>query len=307
MKTLFGKSIEKLGLPKIHPILNTKYCNRLYEKYANYYSDYQSDTRFFLDYLEDCTVDGLSKEKFFQGIKLYFEIYHTTDINFFWATHFMMDYCKQDMATILNAFKNLNGITKIDNYDIEEYTILTKEELVKIFDIHLIVNLAKIFSNITHCERVIIEANRPEVKHGDFDGLTCVISMFQKEREYYDKDEPNSGFKIYYRKNAALKRAVMFSWKWYHAKLHAFFSMDDSSMLEYLSQNPEIRAVLISGKYRKSNKIKLDRKTIVENCLVEKNFFYLCAILNKVNVQTEDDELFVNTRDFEIDQLMIEI
>lgn len=301
-------AIDKLDLSENHPIFSQckVFCRNTIEINTCHTSIYQTQCRKFLSTLERCIYDGLSKEKFFQNVEPCFEIYHRHNIHFFWATGFLVNYCKQDLFTILEAFKYLHGTCYIEYYDLEisedSNFILTYEELEKIFDIHLIVSLAKIFSIFAHIERVVTESGNAFTRTTDFDSISGTLVMFKMEMGNYYDENPKAGFKVYYRKSAALKRSVMFSWKFYHKCLNSFFSMNDSTMDDYIKNNPEIYLVL--GQKKKNSII--NRKTVIKRFFVEENFFYLCNLLSEDTV-TNMGELVIDTVTFDTDRLTIEL
>ncbi|XWV24685.1 putative ORFan [Tupanvirus deep ocean] len=283
----FIDAFKKLKLDVIHPIFKKRIttCGKKFNRYMGHKNGtlYGRFVGEFIIAICDPKYKNLSHndavEKIFSRVNPCMKIYYQNEINFFVAPKFLTNFCQTNIENIMDAFSFANGMTRFNKYQDKNNCVLEICEVKKVFDILLMMLLAKIFCMICVCQNIAIEEKLT------FKSTLSYINDYVPSLESMSVEHINNDFST--KSNSTEKKILLNLINKYGKKLEQSFS-DENKIVSDFQNNPELFAILcdndiVSNLLMKIKNEKITMKKISHSFFSCKNFLYLLYVLYDSN------------------------
>jgi len=291
--SLILDAFNKLGI-KSHKIINSKQitCFTILDNYtrketALYYQKIKKFVKNINQWSEfvHCStmIHDTAIKKIFKKSCGCFKIYYENEIKSFYAVDYIEDFCQNSLENILSAFDFLNGI-HVYNKIVSKIgdTIFNDDQLTKIFNIHLVMILVRIFCIFAESEKISSECgyvahllmNRDKY-------LSYLKKITVSKKKFIMEKTPDNDTKI----ACGVYKLLVPVHNYFADSFNIFFSKNDEELKKYIKENNEL--TIIFNHFIKPGG-KFNRIDISKKYLLEINLFFLTQLIDQIENKKPD-------------------
>jgi len=209
----------------------------------------------------------------------HFKIYHENEIRSFYAVDYIEEFCDNSLKNILNAFDFLNGIHIYDEVKSNSVLFFSREQIIKIFNIHLVMILAKIFCMFSECQKISSECDDSTLLLTERNSYINYIRHSNlAEKNFVAKKITGSNIKKKHLSKKNLSKIIVPAYNYFVDPFNIFFSKNDEELKKYIKENNDL--IIIFSKILRNDTI--NRKKIFDEYISEKNLFFLTRLIDQI-------------------------